>query len=169
MIAASIDAIFIAWCWYRRFRPDLSYFVTQTALCLVISYIAVWITEGQVNKHIPSVTQVVDSWNLVAMRSSCGLSGSFVWGIGSFGGHIVYTVYIKNDDGSMTPRRITADGNTRIIEDSSLHNTGTWRRLEIVRDETSPLTNWAPHEYSRGFIDEITVPTGTVVQSFAAQ
>ena len=169
LIAAAVAVVFIIWRWIKRNREDSFGFYVQTVLCAIAAIIAVFVTSGNVDGHIPSVNREIGEWNLVAMRSSDGVSGSFVWGTGTIGGAIVYTVYIKNGDGSMTPWRIYADANTRIIEDASLQNKGTWRRTELVRDETSPLTKWAPISYRRGIYDTITVPVGTVVQSFSVK
>jgi hypothetical protein len=167
-IAAAVANAYSLWQWTRRDREDCFSFVMHSICGAVVMAIVVAIVSGFLNARIPSVTVNGGVWNLVAMRSSDGVAGSFVWGTGTIDGRIVYTVYIKNSDGSITPWRIIADANTRIIEDESLHNQGTWRREKEIRDPSSPLVKWAVGSgEARSVSDVITVPKGTVVQSFS--
>lgn len=106
---------------------------------------------------------------LAAMRGADGIAGSFVYGTGGISSAMVFRVFVKNDDGSLSPAQIYGNSYTRVIESSELHNTGTWRHIWQVEDETSPLNNWALiSKRPRTVGDVLTVPVGTVVQNFKA-
>lgn len=109
-----------------------------------------------------------DPVNLVAVRSSDGLNGAFVWGSGSLSSQTYFHFYVRNADDSMTPGAVEANARVRITEDLYLKGQGTLVSRVRQKDLTSSWTNWAvildnsPRIVSHDF----RVPVGTVVRSF---
>lgn len=122
-----------------------------------------------IGKTIPSVVQKDFTVNLVAMKSGEATRGTFVWGSGNIDGSIYYLVYVKNNDGSMTPHKITADAKVRIVEDDNLKDSGTWTQYSKVADPNALLVKWT-FDGPRASVqsNELHVPRGTVRQSFSA-
>lgn len=119
--------------------------------------------------RVPSKIVTDGPLTLVAVRSSDSVSGTFVWGTGTINGELVYNVYVKNADGSMTPYRIPGDNSVRIIEDPSLSNTGTWEQMVKVPDLSSEWARWTifPSVRRRRVAGNVLkVPVGTVRQTF---
>ena len=121
--------------------------------------------------HVPMKNVVVGPVELVAMRSSDGASGTFVWGSGSFGNQTTYNFLQRKEDGSMVPGSVPADDRVHLIEDPELKDTGFWRTTFVTADTTSPLYNWAIFTRDRAYIlrQEFRVPVGTVVQQFSIE
>lgn len=105
---------------------------------------------------------------LAAMHSSDGLSGSFVWGSGSFNNRTYYNFLKIMEDGSMVPDSVPATGRVHLIEDQSLKDSGFYTIKMRVVDRTSPLFNWALQTSFRADSEryEFRVPVGTIVQKF---
>lgn len=107
-------------------------------------------------------------WTLASVRSHDSLQGSFIWGTGTVNGALTYHVYVKNNDGSITPYQIAGDNRVKIIEDSTLDGVGYWRQTRLVDDLSTPISRWTG--FKRGINQvteiEIRVPVGTVRQSF---
>jgi hypothetical protein len=79
---------------------------------------------------------------------------------------MLYRVFVRNDDGSMTAYQAFADQTSRIVEDSAVHGEGTRLITTVSRDYSVPLAKWAiPVDY-RDTTNVFAVPVGTVV-SFA--
>ena len=112
---------------------------------------------------------VTETHELAAMRTSDGIQGSFV--LGSIGSVMEYHVRVKNSNGSVSPFQISADANVEITEDADLKNVGYWKRTVWKYDYSTPIAHWAYHtnELATLISDELKVPVGTVVHSFAAQ
>jgi len=106
--------------------------------------------------------------NLVAMRSTDGLSGTFVWGAGSIGGSVRYNFMMVSDDGSMVPGSVSADSLAHITEDKAMVGRGTWTTIKSEPDYSVPLSKWAlkGNEYAKIVRHDFRVPVGTVVQQF---
>lgn len=119
---------------------------------------------------VPVADVVYGPAPLVAMRSSDGTSGTFVWGSGSVGSTVNYNFLQKMDDGSLAPRSVPADYLVRLIEDPELSNIGYWRTTIREADKMSLLYNWSlnANEGRRTVIrQEFRVPVGTIVQGFS--
>lgn len=123
-------------------------------------------TSFVVNAHIPSRAIKAGSWKIALTPTADGrLYG--VWGYGTANGAIIYTVYVKNPDGSLSARRLNSDDNVRIKEDSSLRGEGVWTQTYVVRDESSWLVHWTfATNGVRGVVNELTVPVGAFAQSY---
>ena len=108
---------------------------------------------------------------MVSMRTTDGVSGTFVWGSGSIHGATSYNFMIKQQDGSITPRSVAADSLVAIIEDESLKDAGYWRTTFNEPDKDSALYKWGigHRDYVRIVRQEFRVPVGTVVQTFKVQ
>ncbi len=122
-----------------------------------------------VSNFVPMKDTVYGPGTLVAMRSSDGVSGTFVWGSGSINSSVTYNFLQKMDDGSMSPRSVPADSLVAIIEDPELKNTGFWRTTIREADKTSPIYKWSigAGVNNRTIRQEFRVPVGTVVQQFS--
>lgn len=118
---------------------------------------------------VPMKDVVYGPGTLVAMRSSDGVSGTFVWGSGSIGSSVTYNFLQKMDDGSMSPRSVPANDLVALIEDPELKNTGFWRTTINEVDKTSALYKWSigASDRNRTVRQEFRVPVGTVVQQFS--
>lgn len=108
---------------------------------------------------------------MVSMRTTDGVAGTFVWGTGGIRGETSYNFMIKQQDGSITPRSVTADSLVAIIEDESLKDAGYWRTTFNEPDKDSALYKWGigHRDYERIVRQEFRVPVGTVVQTFKVQ
>jgi len=105
---------------------------------------------------------------LAAMRSSDGLSGTFVWGSGSIGQTMRYNFYVRNDDGSLTPCSAEANSAVRIIEDPSLHDVGYWTQVRSERDRSGLFAKFTIGSGESTIVQQtFQVPKGTVVQDFS--
>jgi hypothetical protein len=142
----------------------------------VIFFAAVFVGLGTFVAHVLSdrlaLKAVESSRHFVAVRSIEGATGNFVLGTGAIGGYMFYRVYVKNDDGSLSPREIPVNRKTRIFESPDLHNEVVWRQTWKVRSLVagSRLDGWAfdnvPRIYNLESI--LTVPVGAVVQNLNA-
>jgi len=117
---------------------------------------------------VPMKDVVYGQAKLVAMRSSDGISGTFVWGSGSIGNRTTYNFLQRMEDGSMVPGSVPADGLVHLFEDPELTNSGFWSTTIREADKTSPLYPWAigTSDRTRTVRQEFRVPVGTVVQQF---
>ncbi len=108
---------------------------------------------------------------MVSMRTTDGVTGTFVWGTGGIHGETSYNFMIKQQDGSITPRSVTADSLVAIIEEESLQGVGYWRTTFNEPDTDSVLYRWGigHSDYKRIVRQEFRVPVGTVVQTFKVQ
>ncbi len=105
---------------------------------------------------------------LVSMRSSDGISGSFIWGTGSVNSQLTYHFLQRMEDGSMVPRSVPANEVVHLIEDPEMKNTGFWRTTMSEPDTTHWLYKWSAgsRDRIRTIRQEFRVPVGTVVQQF---
>lgn len=117
---------------------------------------------------LPMKDVVYGPAKLVAMRSSDGISGTFVWGSGSIGNRTTYNFLQRMEDGSMVPGSVPANGLVHLIEDPELKNTGFWSTTIREADKTSTLYSWAlgTSDRTQTVRQEFRVPVGTVVQQF---
>jgi len=117
---------------------------------------------------VPMKDVVYGPAKLVAMRSSDGISGTFVWGSGSIGNRTTYNFLQRMEDGSMVPGSVPANGLVHLIEDPELKNTGFWSTTIREADKTAPLYRWAlgTRDRTQTVRQEFRVPVGTVVQQF---
>jgi len=120
---------------------------------------------------IPRHDVVYGPATMVSMRTTDGVTGTFVWGTGGIHGETSYNFMIKQQDDSITPRTVTADSLVAIIEDDSLHGVGYWRTTFNEPDKNSSLYSWGLgyRDYQRIVRQEFRVPVGTVVQAFKVQ
>lgn len=136
--------------------------------CIVGLLAAVTVMTSFVPRH----PVVLGPATLVAMRSSDGISGTFLFGSGSIGSEASYNFLYQNADGSLTPNHITADSLVRIIEDNDLKDVGYWSTTVKRPDLSSPWASWAlldSDDYVRTVKQEFRVPVGAVVHSFSVQ
>jgi hypothetical protein len=106
---------------------------------------------------------VVSRKTLITIRDKDGVSGRFFLGSGMVEGDQYYFYYAKNDDGSVSPGRVRADGRVRVYEEDR---------------EDAQLVNWewelvAPWAYLVAFpvtgdkwSCDFHVPKGTVRTGF---
>lgn len=118
---------------------------------------------------VPKHDVVYGPGTLVAMRSSDGVTGTFIWGSGSISSQTTYNFLQKMDDGSMVPGSVPADRLVHLIEDPDLKNVGYWRTTKREADPASPFYQWSigAHDGDRVIRQEFRVPVGTVVQQFS--
>lgn len=118
---------------------------------------------------VPTRDVVYGPGKLVAMQSSEGVTGTFVWGFGNIGNRTSYNFMQRMEDGSMVPASVPADGLVHLIEDPELKNVGFWSTTMREADPTSRLYDWAIGASNRTTIvrQEFRVPVGTVVQQFS--
>ena len=126
---------------------------------------------GIAGSFVPRVDVVYGPANLVAMRSSDGVSGTFIWGSGTIRQGTSYNFMMKLSDGSMTPGSVPANSLVRIIEDESLKGTGTWTTTIREADTKSPFYKWTlfTSDGNETVRQEFRVPVGTVVQTFKVE
>ncbi len=119
----------------------------------------------------PRTSVVYGPATMVSMRTSDGVTGTFVWGTGGFRGETSYNFMIKQQDGSITPRSVPANSLVAIIEDESLKDVGYWSSTYRELDPKSALYNWGigHSDYKDLVRQEFRVPVGTVVQTFKVQ
>lgn len=152
--------------WYDTFAASV---VSVFAFALlVLGVVEVFVYKA------PSRLETVEI-KLASMRTteavSGSFSGSFVVASGAISSAMVYNVYMLNADGSVTPQRIPASDKLRIIEDRDLHGTGYWTQA-VSRKDTSSVRNWVignADKHTEFVGNELRVPVGTVLHSFAAQ
>ncbi|MCC7530509.1 MAG: hypothetical protein IT342_18440 [Candidatus Melainabacteria bacterium] len=108
---------------------------------------------------------------MVSMRTTDGVTGTFVFGTGGIRGETTYNFMIKLQDGSVTPRSVPANSLVAIIEDESLAGVGYWRTTYRESDPGSILYKWGigHSDSDRVVRQEFRVPVGTVVQTFKVQ
>ena len=128
-----------------------------------------YITASALSDRLPRVRRVVKTYGLAAARSADTIGGSIVGGLfittGNISGRRVYHVYRRNDDGSLQPRTLNADGSVRIVEDADLVNTGIWNEIVMEVDPKNRFRRFVVDE-NTGKIDELRVPVGTVTTKF---
>ncbi len=150
----------------RRLSKFLLGTIIGTAIGGFVGFVVALAVIGEM---VPMREVVYGPGTLVAMRSSDGISGTFVWGSGSVNNSISYHFLQKLNDGSMKPGSVYADDIVRLIEDPELKNIGYWRTTKIEADPTSSLYNWGLGTGLRTRVirQEFRVPVGTVVQQFS--
>ncbi len=150
---------------YNDFPIEIHVALTAVAsILLVIGTMLV--LKGYVPHRVVST-----EYELAAMRTTDGIEGSFVLGSGSVGSFMRYHVYIKNSDGSVSPNTISVYENVRIKEDQDLKNVGYWTRTVWKYDYSTFIAHWVVQlpDAETLISNELKVPAGTVVHSFAAQ
>ena len=145
-----------------------SEFFDATTICTMIGAFVGTALAMAVGVVLPTPVVVNEAVKLLAMRSSDGLSGTFVWGSGSIGNKTSYNFLQAMDDGSMVPGSVEADGLVHLIEDPQLQNVGFWRTTIRQVDPNAALKSWAIGTDSMKKIvrQEFRVPVGTVLQQF---
>jgi hypothetical protein len=167
ILCAALAAIIVVLIAARKCGIGMAIYYAAMAsmLGLVIGLIASMIIEATL---VPMVDNVYGPARLVAVRSSEGVSGAFIWGSGSISSDTYYNFYMAEPDGSFAPEQVPASSVVRIIEDASLKDEGFWTTTIREPDTKSPFYRW-------GFVNdprtetlrqEFRVPKGTVVQSF---
>lgn len=156
----------------RRKKPQDNFdkgchFVLGTIIGAVIGLFLALVGSSWVEKK----EVVYGPAELVAMRNTDGISGTFIFGSGGFRNTTNYNFMMKTSDGSMVPGSVTADGYVHITEDPSLKNTGQWTTTYSECDPKSPLWNWTigKSDMKRLLRQDFRVPVGTVVQQFKVQ
>jgi hypothetical protein len=143
------------------------------ALTVVSGIIALLVGCGIADSRgddLPTKTVVSNVKELVAFHSENTVSGSIFLGCGYIDGMVMYNMYIRNSDGSMSPDRVDADPSIRIVEDKSLTNKGYWKTVEVRHDLSVPQAKWtlnADDVVSSHY--EFDVPVGTVEHNFSAK
>ncbi len=150
----------------RSLNPVIDSCGFSAAILLVMAIMAA-ITGLAVNSNLPQKTVVGGPYTLVSIRSADGLSGKFIYGTGSISGSVFYNVYVRNEDGSVTPYQVPADSSVRIVEESSLHDSGTWMQAVTSYDYSSPLGRWVIGQDYKTI--RYKVPVGTVVHDFSVK
>lgn len=144
------------------------------ALSVISGIIALLVGYSIANSResdLPTKTVVTNVKELAAFRSSDSISGSIFLGCGYVEGIMMYNMYVRNADGSMSPDHVEADPSIRLVEDKSLKNKGYWKVIEVRRDRSVPQAKWALADdddvVSSSY--EFDVPVGTVSQNFSAK
>ncbi|MFA7339864.1 MAG: hypothetical protein WC028_23980 [Candidatus Obscuribacterales bacterium] len=124
-----------------------------------------------ISELVPMKNVVSKSIKLVAMRSSDGISGTFIWGSGAMSNRTTYNFMQLVEDGSMVPGWLPANHLVHLIEDAELKNTGSWCTTTREADKTSSLYRWAigSSDRTETVRQEFRVPVGTVVQQFSVK
>lgn len=137
---------------------------------LLIGFGALLVSSVFISFFLPSKL-VVETHELVAMSTGSQMRGSFVIGSGSFDSQMEYTVYVKNNDGSVSPMVIPAQAKVSIIEDEHLSVVGYWRHSAKKFDTTSVIAKWTLAANTDSDVELISnvliVPVGTVFYSFS--
>ncbi len=135
---------------------------------IVGAVVGLFIAGAIICYQVPTKDVVYGPGKLVAMRSSDGVSGTFLWGSGSINQRTSYNFLQAMEDGSMVPGSIYADSLVHLIEDPELKNVGYWRTTIREVDPTAPLYAWAigTGDRKETIRQEFRVPVGTVVQQF---
>jgi hypothetical protein len=116
---------------------------------------------------VPQHQVVYGPTTLVSMRSSDGVSGTFLLGSGGINSQMEYNYYVRNDDGTFTPYHQPANGLVRITEDKTLKDVGYWTTIMKEYDQSASISAWALGLNDRTILhQDFRVPVGTVVQSF---
>jgi hypothetical protein len=156
---------------HRFWRKPLVPFVLFLAICGFTSYAVGALSCGLLRNFVPSQV-VTNTYTLAAMQGTDTIQGSFVYGTGSFGSLMIYRVYVKNDNGSVSPYQISANSNVEIVQQADLKDVGYWKRTVRKFDySTTPLAHWviqSPDEETL-LKTELVVPAGTFVHNFSAQ
>jgi len=118
---------------------------------------------------IPRQEIVTRSETLATTRSANGENGTVLWGAGSHNETITFSFFLRNADGSLTPRHLRTRELIVVIEDESLKNEGTWTTHAIAYNRSSPLAAWVIFEKHEAVVvrHEFRVPTGTVAREFS--
>jgi hypothetical protein len=107
---------------------------------------------------------------MVSLGTSNGVKGTLIWGTGSISNDMQYHFYVRNNDGSVTPRQVDADIYVSITEDKTLKDVGYWSATYSERDHSAPIAHWAAGGNTPVLISQVfRVPVGTVDHRFAAQ
>jgi hypothetical protein len=132
------------------------------------------LTGGLLAIAMPYHTVVYRNGELVCMRNTQGVGGTFV--VGTFGARVrgelhntqQYNFLLRVEDGSMVPHALTADGLVHIVEDESLKDVGVWTTTYDEPNTDSVFANWMLYDMSTRSVvrQEFRVPVGTVVQNF---
>jgi hypothetical protein len=150
-------------CWIAplRYRP-----ISTLALCAVGGVIGV-LMGGVIASCLGSVYQTAESplpkEELISMRSSEGLTGSFVFGTGSIQDTSSFKFYVKNANGSFSKKSLAADDKVQIFEDQP-EGVG-YRQTFVSVCENVRYPHWVVCE-QHTIRHELHVPKGSVVQSF---
>jgi hypothetical protein len=104
---------------------------------------------------------------LVAVRSSDGISETFIWASGELSNRTTYNFLQLMEDGSMVPGCVPANHLVHLIEDPELKDTGFWSTTINEADKTSPLYAWAIDtcDWTEPVRQEFRVPIGTVTNA----
>jgi hypothetical protein len=149
-------------------RNSSKYIVSTIAGTFIGAIVGIFAGLTVICYMVPMKDVVYGPAKLVAMRSSDGISGTFVWGSGSIGNRTTYNFLQRMEDGSMVPGSVPADGLVHLFEDQELKNTGFWSTTIREADKDSPLYPWAlaTRDRRQTVRQEFRVPVGTVVQQF---
>jgi|GEM_PF-726386 len=164
-----------AYLWYRLrpglVIPGLRALFIRLGICGGLGWFIGCIVAATVTMNLPAKQVVYGPAHLVAMRSSDGLSGTFIWGTGSIGSATRYNFMMVQGDGSMVPGSVSADGLVHITEDKSMVGKGTWTSVMSVPDYSVPMAAWALHSGRPPELvrHDFRVPVGTVVQQFSVK
>lgn len=119
--------------------------------------------------YVPTQVVASEAVELVALDSKEGFAGTFVWGSGEIGSNAFLEVWIKNDDGSVSPYRIPKTNSVHVFQETGLQDTGSWKNFYRVEDKDSPLYKWLIKVRDPILVrTELHVPRGTVRTDFKA-
>lgn len=131
------------------------------AILIYICAFAIWFLGASLTERVEVNRGPIE---LAAVRTSTGISGTFVLGSGSVSSTSNYRVLVRNQDGSMTPYQIPADSTLRIIEDKTLNGVGYWSWTNLEPHE-GPY-RWTARPPMKRIKNELRVPEGSIVYSF---
>lgn len=143
-------------------------------LTLVFSLVALvigGIVTQEILHHFVPTKLISKEYKLSAMRTSSGTYGSFAMGTGTTNSFTKFSLYVVNDDGSVSPLDIAADDRVKIFEDSSLKDTGYLTHTVKKYDYSTPIANWVWQRpnWEELVTEHLRVPAGTLLHTFSAQ
>ena len=155
----------------RRGKSDGDALIPLTIISGIIAVIVGFAMANDRGDNLPTKTVVTNVKELVAFHSTNTVHGSIFLGCGDIDGMMMYSMYIRNTDGSMSPYRVDADSSIRIVEDKSLTDKGYWKTIETRHDMSVPQVKWTlnAEDVTVSSYYEFDVPVGTVEHNFSAK
>lgn len=153
---------------FRPRKPSIQRFFGAFAIGAAAGILAGFFVALFLGFAMPKIRVAAEPVQLAAMRSSDGVTGTFMLGSGTVESTVRYRFMQRAEDGSFVPGSVRADDTVHIIEDHTLLCSGSWQTTYLVPDRQAWLYNWVVGadmltEVAR---QDFRVPAGTVQQQF---